>query len=61
MNFNREPNEFTINSKYLESRIPEEDYPIQISDELHENYQKLEHLYETFFESNFLALAKVSQ
>ena len=60
MNFNKDADESTNNNlKYFQSRIPEEDNPIEFSDELQDNYQKLEFLYESFFDSNFLTLAKV--
>ena len=60
MNFNNDANELSIhNLKFFQSRIPEEDYPIEFNDELQDNYQRLETLYDSFFDSNFLTLAKV--
>jgi hypothetical protein len=60
MNFNKDANELSIhNLKFFQSRIPEEDYPIEFNDELQDNYQRLETLYDSFFDSNFLTLAKV--
>ena len=57
---NKDSNESPYhNTKYFESRIPEEDYPIEFSDEIQENYHKLEIIYDSFFDSNFLSLAKV--
>jgi hypothetical protein len=46
-------------TKYFDKRIPEEDSPIEVNDEDQECYRKLEEIYESFFEENFLSVAKV--
>lgn len=45
--------------KYFERKIPEEDYPYEFEDEVHEKYKKLETVYEEFFEESSIASAKV--
>ena len=58
MNGNKEINALSL-PLYMQKRIPEEDYPIHVEESLQDNYQKIDQIYETFFDSNFLTMAKV--
>lgn len=44
---------------YFDKRVPEEDTPITVSDAVQLKYERLEAIYEEFFDDNSLHLAKV--
>ncbi len=44
---------------YFDKRTSEEDLPVNFDVKIHEKYEKLEGLFDKFFDSNSLALAKV--
>jgi hypothetical protein len=50
---------YQMTNKYFEKRVAEEDTPISVSDEVQDKYQKLDSVYEDFFDDNSLHLAKV--
>ena len=48
------------NLKYFDKKVPEEDTPISFNDDVQDKYQKLDFVYEEFFDDNSLHLAKVN-
>ena len=45
--------------KYFDKRVPDEDCPIDVSDEKQEAYERLDTFFEKIFDENSLNVAKV--
>jgi hypothetical protein len=44
---------------YFDRRVPEEDLPITVSEDIEKKYEELDNLFEDFFDDDSLHLAKV--
>ncbi len=58
MNYNKDYSPYSI--KYFDKRVPEEDSPINVSDDIQQRYEELDIIFEDFFDDNSLHLAKVT-
>lgn len=46
-------------TKYFDKRVPEEDLPVLVPEDLQNKYEEIDNIFESFFDDNSLHLAKV--
>ena len=56
---NNQMGESNFDIKYFDKRVPDEDCPIDVSEEKQESYERLDGFFERIFDENSLNVAKV--